>query len=68
LTRAEIVRRRALVDRARALIPELPTAALYRITALLERALASPEIDPDTYDELERALRANRTRSKRRDL
>jgi hypothetical protein len=65
LTRAESARRKALVERARRLIPDLPTAALYRITALLERALASPDIDPNAYDELEKALRAKGTRRKR---
>ena len=65
MTRAESARRKALVERARTLIPDLPTATLYRITALLERALASPDIDPDAYDELEKALRTIRPRKKR---
>jgi hypothetical protein len=68
LTRAESARRVAVVERARRLIPELPTAYLYRITALLERALASPDVDPHAYDELEKALHASRPRSKRKDL
>jgi hypothetical protein len=68
LTRAENARRKALVERATGLIPELPTAALYRITALLERTLASPDIDPNAYEQLEKALRATRPRPKRRDL
>jgi hypothetical protein len=68
LTKAESARRKALVEGATRLIPELPTASLYRITALLERALASPDIDPHAYQELEKALRAARPRRKRRDL
>jgi len=56
-------RRKALVERAQKLLPELPTASLYRITALLERVLAEPEIDDDAYRELEAAL--PRTRSPR---
>jgi hypothetical protein len=68
LTKAETARRKALLERARRLIPELPTAALYRITALLERALASPDVDPRAYEELEKALRASRPRPKRKDL
>jgi len=64
----ERARREALVERARRLIPELPTASLYRITALLERALASPDIDPHAYDELEKALRAARPRRKGKGL
>jgi hypothetical protein len=68
LTRAETRRRQALVERARALLPDLPTATLYRITALLERALASPEIDPAGYDELEKTLRTIRPRPKRTGL
>jgi hypothetical protein len=58
----------AIVERARRLIPELPTASLYRITALLERALASPDVDAQAYEDLEKALRASRPRPKRRDL
>jgi hypothetical protein len=61
LTRAEGARRKALVERARTLLPDLPTATLYRITALLERALAAPDIDPDAYDELEKVLPTIRT-------
>jgi len=57
-----------LVERVQALIPTLPTAALYRITALLERALASPDVDPRAYAELEKALRTHRPRAKRRHL
>jgi hypothetical protein len=68
LTRAESARRKALVERARRVIPELPTASLYRITALLERTLASPDIDADAYEELEKALRSARPRPKRKDL
>ena len=68
MTRAESARRKALVERARGLIPELPTAALYRVTALLERTLASPEIDPHAYEELEKAIRTARPRPKRKDL
>jgi hypothetical protein len=64
LTKAEAGRRRALVARARRLIPELPTASLYRITALLERALAAPDVDPRAYEELDKALRASRLRPK----
>jgi hypothetical protein len=56
------------VERARRVIPELPTASLYRITALLERTLASPDIDADAYEELAKALRSARPRPKRRDL
>jgi hypothetical protein len=66
--KAESARRKALVERARRLIPELTTAALYRITALLERALASPDVDSRAYEELEKALRTSRPRRKRRDL
>ena len=65
MTRAESARRKALVERARTLIPDLPTATLYRITALLEWALASPDIDSDAYDELEKALRPIPPRKKR---
>jgi hypothetical protein len=68
LTKAESARRKALVERAARLIPELPTASLYRITALLERALASPDVEPHAYQELERALGAARPRRKRQDL
>ena len=68
MTRGETARRKALVERARLLIPDLPTAALYRITALLERALASPEVDPRAYDELARALSTRRARLKQKDL
>lgn len=64
MTRAERARRIALVERARTLLPDLPTAALYRITALLERALASAELEPAAYDELGRALRRRRPKSK----
>jgi len=56
------------VERAARLIPELPTASLYRITALLERALAAPDVDPHAYQELEKALGAARPRRKRQDL
>ena len=56
------------MERARGRIPELPTAALYRVTALLERTLASPEIDPHAYEELEKAIRTARPRPKRKDL
>jgi hypothetical protein len=65
LKRGESARREALVERARRLLPELPTTSLYRITALLERALASPDIDPLAYNELEKALRTARPRPKR---
>jgi hypothetical protein len=68
LKRGESARRRVLVERAQGLLPELPTASLYRITALLERALAAPDVDPDAYDELEKALRTIRPRSIRRGL
>ena len=68
MTRAETARRKALVERARRVIAELPTASLYRITALLERTLASPDIDPDAYEQLEKALHVARPRPKRRDL
>ena len=68
MTKAESARRKALVERAAQLIPELPTASLYRITALLERALASPDVDPNAYQELEKALHAARPRRKRQDL
>jgi hypothetical protein len=68
LTRAESARRIAIVERARRLIPELPTASLYRITALLERVLASPDVDPQAYQELDKALRTRRPRPKRKDL
>jgi hypothetical protein len=68
LTRAENARRKALVERATGLIPDLPTAALYRITALLERTLASPDIDRHAYEELEKTLRTARPRPKQRDL
>jgi hypothetical protein len=68
MTRGETARRKALVERARLLIPDLPTAALYRITALLERALASPEVDPRAYDELAKALSTRRPRLKQKDL
>jgi len=68
LTKAESARREALVERARRLLPDLPTAALYRITALLERALASPDVDPRAYDELAKTLLAGRPRRKRKDL
>ena len=68
MTRGETARRKALVERARLLIPDLPTAALYRITALLERALASPEVDPRAYDELAKALSTRRARLKQEDL
>jgi hypothetical protein len=57
LTRVESARRRAIVKRARELLPELSDAALYRITALLERVLAVPQVDPKAYDLLEKALR-----------
>jgi hypothetical protein len=60
LTRAERARRKAIVERARLRLPDLPTAALYRITALLERALASAELESNAYEELERALRRRR--------
>jgi hypothetical protein len=56
-------RRKALVERARKLLPELPTGSLYRITAILERILAEPDIEDDAYRELEAAL--PRTRSPR---
>ena len=68
MTRVERARRKAVVERARLLLPELPTAALYRITALLERALAGAELGSDAYDELERALRRRRPTSKRQGL
>jgi hypothetical protein len=68
LTKAESAHRKALVERARRLLPELPTAALYRITALLERTLASPDISPHAFQELEKAIRAARPRPKRKDL
>ena len=68
MTRIERARRKAVVERARLLLPELPTAALYRITALLERALAGAELDSAAYDELERALRRRRPTSKRKGL
>ena len=57
-----------VIQRAQRLIPDLPTASLYRITALLERALAAPAIDPNAYDELAKALRSARPRKKRKDL
>jgi hypothetical protein len=57
VTRAESARRRAIVERAQELLPELSDAALYRITALLERVLAVPQVDPKAYDQLEKALR-----------
>jgi hypothetical protein len=60
LTPAESRRRLALVQTARDRLPELPTAALYRVNALLERALATPEVDPATYEELESILRNHR--------
>ena len=60
MTRAERARRKAIVERARLRLGDLPTAALYRITALLERALASAELESNAYDELERALRRRR--------
>jgi hypothetical protein len=68
LTKAESARRVAIVERARRLLPELPTASLYRITALLERALAAPDVDPHAYEELEKALGASRPRPKPKDL
>jgi len=46
----------------------VPTASLYRITALLERTLAAPDVDPRAYEELDKALRASRPRPKRKDL
>jgi hypothetical protein len=69
LTAAESHRRQVLVEAARALLPELRTAVLYRVNALLERELAAPEVDPAIYDELERILagarRAHRPRTRR---
>jgi hypothetical protein len=65
LTKAETARRKALVERARRLLPDLPTASLYRITALLERALAAPDVDPRAYEELAKTLRSIRPRPKR---
>ncbi len=49
-------RQQAIIARARAALRGLPTASLYRIHALLEQALAGPEIDKTALAELERAL------------
>jgi hypothetical protein len=50
-------RHQAIIARARAAIPDLPTDALYRIHSLLEQALAGREIDSRALAELERALK-----------
>jgi len=63
--RVGAARRKELVERARRLLPELPTGSLYRVTALLERALADPEVADDVYLDLEAALpRQRRSRSR----
>ena len=65
MSAAETRRRKALVTRARLLLPELPTATLYRITGLLERVLAEAEVRPEAYDDLQRALDEARPRRRR---
>jgi len=58
-------RRKELVERAQKLLPELPTGSLYRLTAILERILAEPDIEDEAYLELEAALpRTRRPRSR----
>ncbi len=44
------------VARARALLPDLPTEELYRLNALLEKALSAERLDPTVIDDLESAL------------
>lgn len=53
---AELDRYGEVTFRARAALPVLPTEALYRIHALLERALASDEPDLEVMAELDRTL------------
>ena len=45
-----------VVRRAREALPDLPTADLYRIHDLLERALAKPKLDGGVIAALRRAL------------
>jgi hypothetical protein len=54
--RLGVRRRKELVERAQKLLPELPTGSLYRLTAILERILAEPDIEDEAYLELEAAL------------
>ena len=56
MRRIGAARRKELVERAQRLLPELPTGSLYRITALLERALADPDVADKVYQDLEAAL------------
>ena len=45
MRRLGLRRRKELVERAQKLLPELPTGSLYRLTAILERILAEPDIE-----------------------
>ena len=65
MRRLGLRRRKELVERAQKLLPELPTGSLYRLTAILERILAEPDIEDEAYLELEAALpRTRRPRSR----
>ena len=56
MTPAERRRRKALVERARRRLSELPTDSLYELTELLERALGEGPVDDEVYLKLERIL------------
>lgn len=56
MTPAERRRRKALVERARQRLAELPTDALYELTQLLDQALSGGTVDDEVYEKLERLL------------
>lgn len=56
MKRSERERLSRAVARARSLLPDLPTEELYRLNALLEKALSAKRLDPTVIDDLERAL------------
>lgn len=64
MTPADRRRRKALVERARRRLPDLPTASLYRVVALLDQALGEGPVEEEVYRELERALGAIPYRSR----
>lgn len=56
MTPAERRRRRALLERARQRLAELPTDALYELTQLLDQALSGAAVDDEVYEKIERLL------------